>query len=139
MPKDLVITWVVVVLDNLLIYFWGARLGQSGHYPNQKVPIQKIPKLLGCTSGLNLAAGLGTVPGLVIFGLFKHYKFSANNILSVLCWDSNSRLLNFSVLSRRKSKYILTYFFIISEGRKLKLLNYQKISKLCQSIGAHKY
>ena len=48
-PKDLVITWVVVVvvLDNLLIYFWGARLGYTGHYPNQKVPIQKILKFLG--------------------------------------------------------------------------------------------
>ena len=49
-PKDLVITWVVLVLDTLLIYFWGALRGT----------------LLGWISGLNLSAYLG--PVLVVFG-----------------------------------------------------------------------
>ena len=58
--KDLLITlvFVLLVLDTSLIYFWDA--------------------LLGCTSGLNLAANLRTVLALIFYQFYKiksrHFK-----------------------------------------------------------------
>ena len=46
-PKDLVNTWVVLILDTLLIYFWGA--------------------LLEYTSGFKSARRSRTSPGHVIY------------------------------------------------------------------------
>ena len=75
-PKDLVITWVVLVLDTLLIYFWGALRGT----------------LLGWISGLNLSAYLG--PVLVVFGSDLAYRLIELNIykatLQTNAWTDSS-------------------------------------------------
>ena len=58
-PKDQIITWVLLLLDTTLFFFWTTLLGcNSG--------LQFWFTFLGCASGLNFAADLGPVLALFI-------------------------------------------------------------------------